>query len=178
MNAFRIKFRFVVGITLAGLTQFITSPRLSAAESPFTSSGQLPTTKTSSDAFLNNLSGTSAVDANGVRHQAVDYPRERPPWLYDTVKAVAPSYPDRDRILRHEGDGLFQLMLDLKTGSVTKVTVIKSTGFQTLDTSVIASLRQWRWKAGKWKEIDIPVGFTIGSVRRPPWVPRLPPAGR
>jgi hypothetical protein len=39
MNAFRIKFRLVIGISLAGLAQFISSPRLSADESPLASLG-------------------------------------------------------------------------------------------------------------------------------------------
>jgi hypothetical protein len=31
-----------------------------------------------------------------------------------------------------------------------------------------AALRQWRWKPGKWKEIDIPVSFTIEEQFEPP----------
>jgi TonB family protein len=162
MNESRIKSRLMtgIGITLACLAQFISSPGLSAAESPMTfSTGDLPK-RTYSDTFLNDFSGTSAVDANGVRHRGVDYLGKHPPWQHDMIKAVAPNYPDRDRILRHEGEGLFQVMLDLKTGSVAKVTVIKTTGFQALDTSAVASLRQWRWKPGKWREINVPVRFT------------------
>jgi TonB family protein len=130
---------------------------------------------------LNNFSGTSAVDAKGVRHRGVDYPGIHPAWQHDMIKAVAPNYPDRDRILRHKGEGLFRLTLDLKTGSVTKVTVIKTTGFPALDTSAVTSLRQWRWKAGKWRAIDIPVRFTtmLSSYHRAKaGVVYLPPAGR
>jgi TonB family protein len=62
---------------------------------------------------------------------------------------------------------MFQLKLDLKTGLVTKVTVINSTGFPALDTSAVTALRQWRWKAGKWKEIEFAVAF--GGSPLPPW---------
>jgi TonB family protein len=111
--------------------------------------------------FAINSGDTTAVDAHGVRHRGVDYPGKRDPWLTDDlIKAVAPDYPDRDRILRHEGFGLFQLTLDLNTGGVTKATVIKSTGFPALDTAAVGSLRQWRWKPGKWKQIEITVGFS------------------
>jgi TonB family protein len=120
----------------------------------------------------------TAVDASGIRRQAADYGGKRPPWLLDIAKAIAPEYPDRDYILRHEGVGVFQLKLDLKTGFVTKVTVIKSTGFPALDTSAVVALRQWRWRAGKWKEIEIPVAFTWviqgGSSRRANSVPLGP----
>jgi TonB family protein len=121
------------------------------------------------------------VDAKGVRRRGVDYPGKHPPWQHDMIKAVAPIYPDRDRILRHEGEGLFQLMLDLKTGSVAKVTVIQSTGFPALDTSAVTSLRQWRWKPGKWREIDVPVRFTTilsSYYRAQAGVVQFPPAGR
>jgi hypothetical protein len=40
------------------------------------------------------------------------------------------------------------------------VTVVRSTGFAELDTSAVAALRQWRWKPGKWKEIEMAVEFT------------------
>ena len=79
---------------------------------------------------------------------------------------------------------MFQLNLDLKTGLVTRVTMIKSTGFPALDTSAVASLRQWRWKPGKWKEIEIGVAFTRGgpvyrgTSRFPPESVPLAPARR
>lgn len=183
MNESRIKFRFITGIrmSLAWLALLISSPGLSAAESPMTFSTRDLQKGTYSDAFLNDFSGTSAVDANGVQHLGVDYPGKHPPWQHDMIKAVVPSYPDRDRILRHEGEGLFQLMLDLKTGSVAKVTVIKTTGFQALDTATVASLRQWRWKPGKWREINIPVRFTTITswyYSSQAGVVQLPPARR
>ena len=177
-----MKFRLIAGISvyLAFLSQFAWSPSLGAAESPPTFFGNVPK-RTYSEAFLNNFSGTSAVDSNGLRHRGVDYPGKHPPWQHDMIKAVAPNYPDRDRILRYEGEGLFQLILDPKTGSVTKVTVLKSTGFQALDASTVASLYQWRWKPEKWREIDIPLRFTtIVSYyhRSRAGVVQLPPARR
>ena len=155
MNACRMKFRLISGITmyLTFLSQFALSPTSGAAESPLASLGGPKSTPPPSKAFLINSGDTSAVDAKGVRHRGLDYPRKRPPWLQDVIKSVAPDYPDRDRILRHKGRGLFKLTLDLKTGEVAKVIVIRSTGFPALDAPAVASLRQWRWKAGKWKEI-------------------------
>jgi TonB family protein len=66
--------------------------------------------------------------------------------------------------------GIFRLTLDLKTGAVTRVTIVKSTGFLTLDRAAMAAFRRWRWKPGKWKEIDMPIRFSLSSSR-----PRLPP---
>src|ERR1700736_1893894 len=97
-----------------------------------------------SEAFLSQGQPTSAVDAKGVRHSARS--RQPAPWLDDRVKAVAPEYPYADRAQHHVGIGRFHLLLNLKTGSVASVTVIKSTGFPTLDAAAIVALRQWRWK--------------------------------
>jgi TonB family protein len=120
-----------------------------------------------SSAYLTNT-GTSAVDAKGVRHNGNDYPGKHPPWLADLIESVAPNYPSWEQQKHHKGIALCQLTLDLKTGRVTKVTVAKSTGFPRLDGCAVAALRQWRWKPGKWKEIDIPVSFTIEEQFEPP----------
>jgi TonB family protein len=98
----------------------------------------------------------------GVRHSASDYERKRPPWLLDITNAVAfdRHRGSRGRFLGLQGRGLFQLKLDLKTGNVTRVTVLRSTGVAELDTSAVAALSRWRWKPGKWKEIEMAVAFT------------------
>jgi TonB family protein len=129
------------------------------------------------EAYLNPRWSGSAIDAKGVKHEAASYPGSRPPWALDQVNAVGPEYPYADRSQRHEGRGVFQLMLDLKSGAVVKVAVIKSTGFVTLDRSAAAALRQWRWPPGKWKEITMPITFTMSpaSVAVPKDARLLPP---
>jgi TonB family protein len=118
---------------------------------------------------------TTAIDVKGVRHRGEQYPGKLAPWMVDRISSVAPDYPDVERARRHTGVGYFQLTLDLKTGAVTKVTIKKSTGFSTLDNCAVSALRQWRWRPGKWKEIETPVTFKLasepplpsGSVRLP-----------
>jgi len=119
---------------------------------------------------------TSAVDINGIRHYRSQYPAHHVPWDNDRVQAFAPEYPSADRSLHHQGKGLFRLTLDSKTGSVGKITLIKSTGFTTLDSAAIASLRHWRWKPARWKEIYVPVTFRLASSLPPltPGQTRLP----
>jgi TonB family protein len=109
----------------------------------------------------------SAIDANGKRYSASGHsPAARPPWVSDLVDYHFPQYPYADRAQRHQGEGLFRIGVDLKTGSVTKVTVIKSTGFASLDSTCVAAIRKWRWKPGRWKEVDMPIDFTITPRRR------------
>jgi TonB family protein len=118
---------------------------------------------------------TSAIDAKGRRHNADSY-EGSPPWLLDRVTGVAPEYPIRERSLRHEGQPLVRLTLDLKTGRVVKATLIRSSGYVALDNSAVAALNHWTWRPGKWKEIDMPVLFRIGdaSASPPPGMSRLP----
>lgn len=141
-----------------------------AAASPTNSPGQ------ESSAYLSSK-GTSAVDAKGVRHRAPDHPGTMPPWMADRVKSVAPDYPYVERARHHVGVGYFRLILDLKTGTVSNVIVEKSTGFQALDNGAVAAFRQWRWRPGKWKEVDTPCKFELGygAPRLPPGSARLPP---
>jgi TonB family protein len=124
-------------------------------------------------AQISDYLDSSAVDAKGVRHAATAYPRNHPPWRDDCIKAVGPEYPYTDRQRGHMGTGLYRQYVDLKTGVVTNVAVVKSTGVATLDNSAVAAFRKWRYKPGKWKEVDLPVTFTIMS--RPP---RLPPGAK
>jgi TonB family protein len=110
----------------------------------------------------------SALDIHGIRH----YPTggQQPTWLTDAVARMGPEYSLYDRIHRHQGSGLFRLIIDPKNGIVGKVVVLKSTGFRTLDYAAIVAFRQWRWKPRIWKEVDFPVTFSM--QQRPP---RLPP---
>jgi TonB family protein len=109
-----------------------------------------------------SLWNSAAVDARGVRHRGSNYPNGGP-WMEDAIKSPPPDYPSTERSQGHTGSGLFRLTLDLKTGSITKVTTLQSTGFPTLDSFATEAFRRWRWKPGKWKEIDVPITFTLRS---------------
>jgi TonB family protein len=104
---------------------------------------------------------SSAVDAKGVRHQMSEYGEGRAPWDTDRIMFVRPDYPSDLRARHIEGTGLFRITIDVKTGSVTKVAVLRSTGSSGLDASAARAIRQWRWRPQRWKEIDMPVTFTM-----------------
>ena len=131
-----------------------------------------------SDAFITPTEhGSSAVDIHGVKHDGAKYGRHMPPWLAQRIRAVAPKYPREDRRRRNQGSGMFRLRLDPQTGRVTEVVVTSSTGFRSLDAAAIEALQNWQWKPGRWKEIHMPVTFTmqsaedrpINAVPVPPW---------
>jgi TonB family protein len=106
---------------------------------------------------------SSAVDANGIHHRPGDYGDKRDPWMTDRVKFVQPDYPVEARARHNQGTGFFRATLDVKTGSVTDVSVLKSTGSSELDASAARAIRQWHWRPHRWKEINVPVTFTLQS---------------
>jgi TonB family protein len=118
-------------------------------------------------AYQHGFPQSQAIDANGVRHTGAK-------WQGDQARMLAPRYPYADRAAGHQGTGVFRLILDLNTGSVKKVSVMKSTGFPSLDEAAVFALLQWRWKPHKWREITIPVTFVMPPVHMPPGAKRLP----
>jgi hypothetical protein len=71
----------------------------------------------------------------------------------DVITAVSPKYAVDERANRHQGAGFFRMTIDPSTGLVTQMLVETSTGFKTLDDSVIHAGLQWRWRPATWKEV-------------------------
>jgi hypothetical protein len=92
----------------------------------------------------------------------------------DVIRARAPRYPLRarssdpaswSRDLR--GDGLYRLDIDLKTGRVSRVMIIKSAGSAILDRVSSGAFYRWVFTPGKWSAMIIP------TTVRVTWVPVL-----
>jgi hypothetical protein len=100
-----------------------------------------------------------STDAKGVRHPNAYCMR-------DTVRAPRPAIPwpsvdeaiymaDSPKWKELESSGLYQLTIDLNTGRVTKVTIIKS-GSNLLNAYSVATFQQWVFRPGTWKEAILP----------------------
>jgi TonB family protein len=83
------------------------------------------------------------------------------PWQKDLLRSTPPEYSYADRAARREGRGVFHVTLDPKTGGVRDIVVKRSTGHRTLDAAAVAALRQWRFRPGSWKQLDLPITFKI-----------------
>jgi TonB family protein len=114
---------------------------------------------------------SAGVDANGRRHTWATGVAKKTTWEVDIVKIVPPEYPYEARRSQQEGSGLFRLQLDLATGKVTKATVLKSTGVVMLDNKALWALRRWQVKPGRWRELEVPITFSM-SPPRPLSVPK------
>ena|ERR1700724_864509 len=78
----------------------------------------------------------------------------------DAIYAPKPQYPAT--ALQHgwAGNGLFLCKLR-PDGTVSSVTVLKSTGHEVLDQAGTAAFQQWRFKLGQRKSVEMPLNFTM-----------------
>ena len=149
-----MRFR-VASLLVTGLLSFATLPALNAQ-----SLGDRPRKLT----IKSSIEGeSSAVDAKGAHHRGTDYV-DKPPWINDAIKKQPQKYPYEQRARYIGGIGLVRVTLDLSTGTVSKAAMVRSTGVPALDSSAMEGFRQWQWKPGKWKEIDVPIIFTKPGV--------------
>jgi TonB family protein len=107
-------------------------------------------------------SGTVVFPSWGITTSGriITFERDKKPLLKaDVIKPVPPEYPDSERANGHQGAGFYRMIIDQKTGLVTRVLIETSTGFKALDDSVIKAGLQWRWKPATWKEFIFPCHF-------------------
>jgi TonB family protein len=76
--------------------------------------------------------------------------------------APRPEYPLYARKRRWTGVAWYLMHVDTKTGLVTSVEVIQSTGHKLLDQAGLDALRRWKWKPGATApKIKIPITFAV-----------------
>ena len=66
----------------------------------------------------------------------------------DTVSAPDPEYPVKARNMGQQGQGIYRLVVDGKTGTVSEVKVLKSTGHRLLDASAVMTFFNWKFNPG------------------------------
>ncbi|PYK23761.1 MAG: hypothetical protein DME59_16045 [Verrucomicrobia bacterium] len=108
-----------------------------------------------------------AIDAHGKRQPNGLCAR-------DVIWACAPRYPLRAHSSdpanwsrNHRGDGLYRLDIDLKTGRVSRIRIVKSSGSAVLDRASTWAFSRWVFTPGKWSAMIIP------TTVRVTWVPVL-----
>lgn len=110
----------------------------------------------------NTSNELSATDVHGVRRSCPV--NKLPGWLADAVTKPDAEYPEWGKNHHERGMGVFRMSVDSKTGKVTHVSTVKSTGFRDLDDAAITALGRWRWKPGTWTETDMAISFPSGKV--------------
>ncbi|HST29931.1 MAG TPA: energy transducer TonB [Chthoniobacterales bacterium] len=79
---------------------------------------------------------------------ATDIVRIPPQYKKDTIAAPDPEYPMKAQHLGYQGQGIYRLMINDKTGVVDEVKVMKTTGHRELDASSIMTLFNWKFHPG------------------------------
>jgi len=77
------------------------------------------------------------------------------------VSAPRPEYPYEARRQRLTGDGMVVMTVDSMTGSVTSVSMRRTTGSPFLDNAALAGFKRWRFKPGTISSVTCPVTFTL-----------------
>jgi len=80
------------------------------------------------------------------------------------LNAPRPEYPYEARRQKITGDGVALMSVDQGSGSVTAVTMVRSTGNVFLDNAAIAGFRRWRFKPGSVASVTCPVTFTLSGA--------------
>lgn len=77
------------------------------------------------------------------------------------LSAPRPEYPYEARRQRVTGSGVAVLTIDLATGYVVEVRVVRSTGHAVLDGATISGLRRWRFRPGTVSSVQTPITYTL-----------------
>ena len=79
---------------------------------------------------------------------ATEIVRIPPEYKKDTLTAPDPEYPIKCQHLGYQGQGLYRLVVNPKTGVVDEVKVMKSTHHRELDASAVMTLFNWKFRPG------------------------------
>lgn len=102
---------------------------------------------------------TTAVWSNGRTASLSDEELIR-----NTLASPGIPYPDQARRVKLTGSGLYDLRIN-KTGAVTEVSVVKSSGSSVLDNAARGTFRKWRFKPAILTSVRIPVSWSANPVR-------------
>ena len=84
----------------------------------------------------------------------------------DTVTAPNPEYPMKAKNLGYQGQGIYRLIVNEKSGIVDEVKVMKTTGHRELDATVVMTFFNWKFKPGALNHRDILVIFHLTGWTR------------
>ena len=105
-----------------------------------------------------------APNSPPIPNDSAAFARPDEAWQKDLIQSTPPKYSYADRGAWREGRGVFHVTIDAQTGLVRSVTVKKSTGHPTLDSSAVAAIKQWRFRPGSQRQLDIPVIFEMAKT--------------
>jgi TonB family protein len=77
------------------------------------------------------------------------------------TSAPRPDYPYEARRSKITGQGVIAMTIDSRSGYVTEVSLVQSTGSPYLDNAAATAFRRWRFKPGTVARVRCPITFTL-----------------
>src|SRR5712691_5305386 len=97
---------------------------------------------------------------------ATDIVRIDAKYKKDTLAAPDPEYSIKAQHLGEQGQGIYRLVVNEKTGVADEVKVLKTTGHRELDASAVMTLFNWKFRPGAVKQRDVLVKFSVTGWTR------------
>ena len=130
-------------------------PKSSGIETPSRRKSPAPAKpKTPESPVAGRTAKTNNGPAEPLTHPAGDWKR----YVVSEPEVVYPAVVKRNGM---HGQGVFQLAIDPKDGTVTEVKVLKHTGYRELDAIYVMNLFQWKFQPGTITSARIPCGVRI-----------------
>jgi TonB family protein len=102
-------------------------------------------------------------DEFGKAPMPAQFPPLLPPHAEEKLilERPTPEYPIDARRNRMEGTGVFKLLTNQKTGAVSSVRILRSTGYKILDEAAVRGLKNWRLRPASGRAVVVPVTFQL-----------------
>ena len=97
---------------------------------------------------------------------ATDIVRIPSQYKKDALAAPIPEYPMKSQHLGYQGQGIYRLVINKKTGMADEIKVLKTTGHRELDASAVMTLLNWKFQPGTIDHRDVLVVFELTGWTR------------
>jgi TonB family protein len=97
---------------------------------------------------------------------ATDIVRIDAKYKKDTIAAPDPEYPIKAQHLGYQGQGIYRLVINKKTGMVDEIKVLRTTGHRELDATAVMTLLNWKFAPGTLDHRDVLIVFELTGWAR------------
>ena len=97
---------------------------------------------------------------------ATDIVRIPPQYKKDALAAPDPEYPMKSQHLGYQGQGIYRLVINKKTGMADEIKVLRTTGHRELDASAVMTLLNWKFAPGTIDHRDVLIVFQLTGWAR------------
>ena len=97
---------------------------------------------------------------------ATEIVRIPPEYKKNALTAPDPEYPIKSQHLGYQGQGIYRLVINKKTGMADEIKVLRTTGHRELDASAVMTLLNWKFAPGTIDHRDVLIVFQMTGWAR------------